>query len=97
MLEHRRRIDQTGHPEGPGERPAPLRELDTPEVGVQPGTSTGRPMPRVGHDGHGTQGVPRCDTGRIRRHDDAEQLGGRSPFTAPDAGSDRPLGVLIPH
>jgi hypothetical protein len=97
MLEHRRRIDRTGHPEGPGERPAPLRELGAPDVGVQPRTSTGCPMPRVRHDWHGIGWIPRCDAGRVRRHDDAKQLGGRSPLPTPDAGSNRPLWVLSPQ
>jgi hypothetical protein len=32
-----------------------------------------------------------CHADRIRRHDDAEQLGGRNPLPAPDARADRVL------
>ena len=93
-LADRRRIGRPGHPKGPGEGPAALGEIQTPGVGVQPGTSAGSPVTWVRREGNGSGsiGIPWPVTGRTRRHDDAEQLGGRRPASAPDTRSDRAVG-----
>ena len=71
---------------------------------MQPCTPTGDALSRVGYDGQGNRPAAElvarapglrgtmsfcCRADRIRRHDDAEQLGGRCPLPASDAGADR--------
>lgn len=41
VLTHGRRIERTGHSEGPRERPAPLGEGDALRIAMQPGTAAG--------------------------------------------------------
>ena len=81
VLAHRRRVDLSGHTQCPAESPAPLGELDTPLVGMQPCAPAGGAPTRIGND-HAV---------RIRY--DAEQLGGRGPLSASDARPNRALWI----
>ena len=85
VLADRRRVHRLGHAQCPTEGPPPLRELDARRVGVQPRTSSGRATTWIGDDGQPAG----AQTGRLPRHDDAEQLGGHRPLPASDAGPDR--------
>lgn len=106
VLADRCRVDGTRHVKCPGEGPAPLRESYASKVGMQPCASTGDALPWVGYDGQGNRPVAElsarvpglrrtvsfcCRADRTRRHDDAEQLGGRNALPAPDARADRGL------
>jgi len=84
VLNYRRRVDRPGHPKGPGEGPAPHRKFGASLIGVQPRTSAGHAPTRIRDNRRG--GIL---TGRVRRHDDAEQLSGLRPVPAPDTRSDR--------
>ncbi len=102
VLTDRRGVHGTRHTQRPGEGPPPLSEFDATGVVMQPGTTAGGAMTRVGDDGQGSgpaggcASVLRhepwvCHAVRTRRHDDAEQLGSRSSLATPDTGSDGTL------
>ncbi|HEY7045928.1 MAG TPA: hypothetical protein VH373_01810 [Jatrophihabitantaceae bacterium] len=50
VLADRRRIEGTGHPKGPGERPASLGERHALPIAMQPGTAAGCAAARVRYD-----------------------------------------------
>jgi hypothetical protein len=50
VLPDRSRIDRTGRPKGPAERPTPLCKFDTFQVAVQPSAAAGYATTRVRHD-----------------------------------------------
>ena len=56
---------------------------------MQPGTATGCALTWIRDDGNR---LGRSD--EIRRHDDAEQLGGRRTLSAPDACPNRALAFV---
>src|SRR6185437_7032369 len=78
VLTDRSGVERGGHAQCATELPAPLREIEAPEVEVQGRTSTRRPTTWVGLE---------PETGRTLHHHDTQQLGGRRTAAATNAGA----------
>jgi len=81
-LAHCGDVDRTRQAQGPGERSAPLRELETRWIGMHPRTPATEPVVRIGHG-------ERCVAGPHRDHSQEDGPARTNP--APDAGAYRPL------
>ncbi len=93
---HRGGVERARGAQRPREGPAPLGETQTPEIGVQPRTTTGMPTPQVRNQSpvqhHHTQQSGSRRLGPAP-HAGPDWLGGPHSAAAPDlirAGVDRP-------
>jgi hypothetical protein len=93
ILDDRCRIDVARDPQGPAERPAPLGECHASGVTVQPCAAAGCAATRIRNreQARNRSSGPIDWLDRCRRHDDAEQLGGRCTLPAADTRADRPI------